>query len=108
MKNIPFHDLPVCPSIIADCVLSEPYTAQEWSDKVRDGYGAKTIEAKRQALTNEQRNAFVMECERRCFEAHKSGAKWFSEIIQARGNAGRDKLHLFTRHWLCAFLSDLP
>ena len=107
MKKTPFHDLPISPAIIADCVLSEPYQAQEWSDKVRDGYEAKTIEAKRQALTNEQRNAFAIECELRFFEAYKSGAKWFYNIIQARGNAGRDKLYTFTRHWLAAFISSI-
>ena len=102
-----YEDLSLLPSIIASTVCGRPYSGKEFSPSLAPGASTvAAMEAKRQAMTEDQIDEFSDLCDRFCHQVYDKGVKWFMDIVEANGNKGRDQLYVFVTHWLVAYLTN--
>ena len=104
MKTQSYDDLPFLPQMIAETVCGQEYRMQEYSEGNRSERLSAPIEEKRKAMTPGQIEDFASQCDDRCREAYAARAKWFMDCVGAKGNAGRDQLYVWLRHWMVAYL----
>ncbi len=104
MASMAYDDLAIIPSIVAKSVVEEPYTGYEYSNQGH--FNVESLEAKRLAMTLEDRQRFIDYADKRCRDAYEAKADWFMKIIRSKTNAGRDQLYVWISHWLNAFLVD--
>jgi hypothetical protein len=103
-KQRRYDDLPLMPDVMAETVVSQPYTGEEWSNAARSHYEVERIERLRRALTEDQRRDFVAWVDARCRYAYEAQAEWFLKCVRSKTNRGRDQmLHVWVPHWLAAF-----
>lgn len=105
-RRAPYADLPILPSVVADTVSSQPYTGDELSGRVRSTRDVERTEALREHMSPRARREFADLVDARCRAAYETGAEWFEEVVEARGNAGRDQLYAWVSHWLASYLKD--
>ena len=99
-----YDDLPFLPYLIAETVCEQEYKMQEYSEGMRVQREIEPVEQKRKAMNWDQIKAFASLCDARCREAYTAKAKWFMDCVNAKGNAGRDQLYVWIRHWMTAYL----
>lgn len=105
--SVPYDDIPVLPSIIAETVCSEVYTGQEWSLQRRPGIAyIERIEAARKAMTPEQVREFAGLADTWCHKAYEQRVSWMLDAAEAKDSSGRDSLYVFIRHWMVAYLTN--
>ncbi len=102
----PYDEIPLVPTIIADTVVSQPYTQAEFSPALRCGRAIARIEAARQTMTPAARREFADLCEARCRAAYESGARWMVKCARSKTDAGRNQLYVYISHWLAYYLSN--
>lgn len=97
-----YEDLPLIPSLIAQCVAERTYQGEEFA--ARHPIYIAEIEAARQKMTPAQIEEFVQLSDDRCRAAYQAKRQWFIKCL--KGNQGRDQLYLWASHWLAGFLIE--
>ena len=69
--------------------------------------GLAKVEKLRRAMTEKDRERFCGEVDVRCKAAYAAKAEWFMQIVNAKGNAGRNQMYIWCSHWLVSFLKPL-
>jgi len=99
-----YEELPFLPYLIAETICEQEYKMQEYSEGMRTQRDIEPVEAKRKAMTFEQIRDFGTKCDAKCRQAYEAKAKWFMDCVNAKGNAGRDQLYVWLRHWMVVYL----
>lgn len=105
-KRPPFDELPLLAWVVAETVCGEPYTQQELGPMLRDPDSemCRRVERRRGALTKERIAEFGQAFETLCRAAYAVRADWFEKCVRAKDNAGRDRLYVYARHNMAAWL----
>ena len=104
MSRKPYESLTLIPFIVAETVLEEVYTGQEFSDRIRSLQTVAKVEHARRLMTGERKKAFVEHVDHLCRQAYDADAAWFRACIKSKTSRGRDCLYNIVRHWLSVFV----
>lgn len=105
MPKLAYDQLTLLPSLIADVVATQPYDGGDISERHRSQDHVDKIEALRLVMTYEQREEFGNLVDKICRVAWEKEYDWFTKIVRAKGNKGRDQLYIWVKHWLASYLN---
>ena len=99
-----YRSLALVPSVVGRAVCEQPYRGTELIGGSSASVVAE-VEAKRQAMTRTQIEAFAQAVDRRCRYWYAVSDSQFMNMVNAKDSSGRDQLYVWVNHWFAAWPS---